>query len=281
MRALGEATADGCVEAVRSDAAPPVRSIGSATTLVSRLTASVVCSVVAVTGSVASCLASAAADNGAGVLVLVGLAAAQSDPFDFGSLLGEPSSAGVPGDVSVSLGCSDLVVGAESSCLRPPVPTTTPGGAERTARSFVTGRQCRWWPCSWRSSHRTSRPHRRRRWAWPSPRPGRRCCWRQAIRQSRGSRRPTRARCSTRSRWQHRLPKRQLSRQPDPCVPRWACGMYIGQVQPACRECEEVRSSATSTSIPTGRQQRLHADPGPGRDSSADQFDMLANMPGS
>jgi hypothetical protein len=30
--------------------------------------------------------------------------------------------------------------------------------------------------------------------------------------------------------------------------------MYIAQVQPACRECEEVRSSATSTSIPTGRQ---------------------------
>ena len=135
---LGEATTDGCVEAVGSDAAPPVRPIGSATALVSRLTASVVCSVVAATGSVASCLASAAADNGAGVRVLVGLAAAQSDPFDFGSLLGEPSSAGVPGDVSVSLGCSDLVVGAESSCLRPPVPTTTPGGAERTDRSFVT-----------------------------------------------------------------------------------------------------------------------------------------------
>src|SRR5262249_56757924 len=38
---------------------------------------------------------------------------------------------------AVSFGCAVVVVGSGSSFVRPPVPTTTPGGTERTAPSLV------------------------------------------------------------------------------------------------------------------------------------------------
>jgi len=124
-----------CVDAFGGDAEPPVASGRSAIRLA--CPPSVVSVRVSEAGGVASFLASATADSGAGVFFLVGLPADGSDRFDVAGLLVRPSWAEVPGGAAVLLG-GGSVADAESSRLRPPVPTTTPAGAERTAPSLVT-----------------------------------------------------------------------------------------------------------------------------------------------
>jgi hypothetical protein len=119
------ATDNDCVAAICGDSAPTLRSAGSPTGLVP--TASVVSSCFAV----ASCLASATVDIGAGVLVFVGSEPAGLDPsFVVGLPVGPSLTAVSVGDASVADG-----VGSRVS---PPVPTTKPGGAERSSSSFVT-----------------------------------------------------------------------------------------------------------------------------------------------
>jgi hypothetical protein len=81
----------------------------------------VVSSRVAAPVGVASSLASVTPDTGTGIFFFVGLASAGSDPFL------------VVGFVSLGFGVGSVDVSSTS----PPVPTTTPGGAVRTASSSV------------------------------------------------------------------------------------------------------------------------------------------------
>jgi hypothetical protein len=90
----------------------------------------------AVAGTVESCLVSTVADAGAGAFVLVGRAAAGSDFFVVRLLTGPSRVSGCDG-AAASLGCAVVVVDLVFFFVRPPVATTTPAGAERTASSIV------------------------------------------------------------------------------------------------------------------------------------------------
>src|SRR5262249_21880177 len=100
-------------------------------------TVSVASVCVAGAGTVASCLATATMDARTGARVLVGRAAAGSAVFFVVSLLSGLLAVPVGDGAAVSFRCAVVVVGSGSSFVRPPVPTTTPGGTERTAPSLV------------------------------------------------------------------------------------------------------------------------------------------------